>query len=368
MSETHRSVLHATQEHAGAEFADYDGWLWTTTFGDALGEYEAVRSHAGMWDNYGLQKWEVRGSDAARAVQRTFAGDVASLAAGQVRYAPFVDPTGAMVDEGTVYKHGDDRYWVMTNSAEFDTFLGGHTAGLDYTIDYRTYDMPVVAVQGPASREVVQRLTHADLSSLRYFHFLPERVRVAGIPVWLLRTGFSGELGYELVPDPDDAPALWGALGDVGVRPFGLDAVEMLRVEAGLVIVGVDYEPGTTSPYDLSMDRLVAVGSDSADFVGKDVLQSVAASPPSRFKSLLVQGSEVPEYGAPVYRGDEAVGTCTSPVLSPRYGVVGLAVLRTDQAVNGSVLEVGVGESGLRTKATVTDLSVYDPEHRRPRS
>src|SRR6478752_8705408 len=135
MTETYRSPLYGVQEEQGAAFADYDGWLWTTTYGDPVGEYEAVRTSVGIWDNFGLQKWELRGPDAQAAVQRTFTGDVGTLAVGQARYAPFVDPTGAMVDEGTVYRHGDDHWWMMTNSAEFDGFLAEHALGLAYTIE-----------------------------------------------------------------------------------------------------------------------------------------------------------------------------------------------------------------------------------------
>jgi aminomethyltransferase len=370
MTEPVKSVLHAVQEQAGATFLEDGGWLWTSTLGDPQAEYDAVRTSAGMWDVFALQKWEVRGPDAARAVQRTFAGNVSTLAVGQVRYAPFVDPSGAMVDDGTVYKHGEHHYWVMTNGPEFGEYLAGQTADAgitDYSIENRTLAMPVVSVQGPRSREILQGLTSTDLGQLRYFRFLPERQTVAGVPVWVLRTGFSGELGFELIPDPDRAVELWQALAAVGVRPFGLDAVEMLRVEAGLVIVGVDYQPGETSPLDVSMDRMLALSDRDvdADFVGKHVLAAAAAAPPRRFRTLLVTGDDVPEYGAPVYRGDEAVGTCTSPVASPKFGVIGLAVLRTDQASNGNVLEVAVG--GGRAKATVTDLSVHDPDKRKPR-
>ena len=365
MTEPVKSVLHGVQEDAGAAFLEDSGWLWTTTLGDPEAEYHAVRQSAGMWDVFALQKWDVTGPDAAAAAQRTFAGDLSRLEVGQVKYAPFVDATGAMVDDGTVYKHADDHYWVMTNSADFADFLAGHTEGLDYSIVNRTLQMPVVSVQGPRSREILQGLTDADLSTLRYFRFLPQRQEVAGVPVWVLRTGFSGELGFELIPDADRAVELWQTLEKAGVRPFGLDAVEMLRVEAGLVIIGLDYQPGETSPYDLSMDRSVAVDS-AADFVGKAALAAVAEAPPNRFKTLLVAGAVAPEYGAQVYRGDEVVGTCTSPITTPKFGVVGLAVLRADQASNGNVLEVAV--EGGRAKATVTDLSVHDPEKRKPRS
>ncbi len=365
MSESIKSVLYDVQDAAGAQFADYDGWVWTTGFGDFDGEYAAVRDAVGIWDVYGLQKWDVTGPDAAQAVQRTFTGDVARLTVGQVKYGPFVDDAGLMADDGTVYKHADDHFWVFTNFPAFADFLAEHTHGLDYRIENRTAQMPVVSVQGPRSRELLQGLTDADLSSVRYFHFLPERVQVAGVPVWVLRTGFSGELGFELIPDADRAVELWEALGAAGARPFALDAVEVLRVEAGLIMVGVEYSGRDVSPYDLSMDRSVQLGSD-AEFVGRAALAAVAADPPNRFKTLMVQGDAAPEYGAEVYRGDEVVGTLTSVVTSPRYGVVGLAVLRSDLATNGTVLEVAL--EGGRTKASVADLSIHDPDKRKPRS
>ena len=191
MTEPVKSVLHAVQEKAGATFLEDSGWLWTSTLGDPLAEYDAVRTAAGMWDVYPLQKWDVRGRDATRAVQRTFAGNVGTLQVGQVRYAPFVDASGAMVDDGTVYKHADDHYWVMTNGAQFDESLAAYTVGSDisqYTIENRTLQMPVVSVQGPRSRDILQTLTGAELGRLRYFRFLPERQTVAGVPAWVLRT------------------------------------------------------------------------------------------------------------------------------------------------------------------------------------
>ena len=134
-----RSVLYGVQEAAGAQFMEDSGWVWTTTFGDAEAEYTAVRENAGMWDVYGLQKWDVSGPDAAAAVQRTFTGDVARLTVGQVKYGPFVAEDGLMADDGTVYKHADDHFWVFTNSTTFADFLAASTEGLDYTIENRTF-------------------------------------------------------------------------------------------------------------------------------------------------------------------------------------------------------------------------------------
>ncbi len=360
-----RSVLADVQEARGAGFLEDAGWTWVTTFGDPEAEYEAVRADVAIWDVYALQKWEVRGHDACAAVQRTFANDLANLAVGQVKYGPFVDEHAMMYDDGTVYKHGDDHYWVMTNGGDYGDRLAAAAPGLAVTAVNRTFEMPVISVQGPRSRALVQSLTTTDLSGLRYFRFLPERIEVAGVPAWVLRTGFSGELGFELIPDAGDAVHLWTTLRDNGARQIGLDAIEMVRIEAGLIIAAVDYQPGATSPFDLSLDKTVATGSE-ANFLGKEALTAAAAAPPNRFKTLRITGDVLPEYGADVRLGAEVVGTVTSPVSTPRFGVIGLAVLRTDLAFNGVELEVVVGDGTVQ--ATVDDLSIHDPEKRKPRS
>jgi aminomethyltransferase len=366
MTEPVRSPLYDVQAAAGAEFEDFDGFLWTAHLGDVMGEYEAIRTGAGLWDVYPLVKWDFTGSDALRAAQRVFTNDAVGLEVGQVRYGAFTDATGNMVDDGTIYKLADDHCWVMTNMPGYDEYFAGAMRGLDVTIENRTEQMPLLSLQGPESRTVLSKLTDVDLASLRYFRFLPDRVQVAGIPVWLLRTGFSGELGYELICDPERAVELWNALQDAGARPFGTHAVEIARVEAGLIVAGVEYEPGVRSPYDLSFDRMIAIDRPECDFLGKDVLRAQASDPPNRLKTMRIEGTAVPEYGTTVSLGGEEVGTLTSAVESPRLGVIGLAVLRTDQASDGNRLEVEV--DGGQANATVAPLSLYDPEKRKPRS
>jgi aminomethyltransferase len=364
MSSAIKSVLHDVQEQAGGEFMEDSGWFWTTTFGDPAGEFQAIRSGVSLWDVYGLQKWDLTGPDSLRAVQRVFANDATSLEVGQVRYGPFVDPAGRMADDGTVYKHTDEHYWVLTNLTTFGDFFADANSGLNCTLRNLTFERPVISVQGPESRELLGKLTDFDLHSLRYFRFAPERVQVAGVPAWVLRTGFSGELGFELIPDPDNAVTVWSALVELGGVPIGLDAVEIARIEAGLVIAAVDYAPGETSPVDLSMDKLIALGT-GVQFQGRDALAAALASPANRFKTLRIEGSSVPEYGAAVYSGDELVGTVTSPTNSPTFGVIGLAVLRSDVADNGTPLEVASGDG--RAAAQVADLAIQDPAKRKAR-
>jgi glycine cleavage system aminomethyltransferase T len=141
--------------------------------------------------------------------------------------------------------------------------------------------------------------------------------------------------------------------------------VEIARIESGMIVAGVDYESGAGTPYDVSFDRLVALDKD-VEFLGKEKLRELAGNPPNRLKTVRIEASEAPEYGAEITKDGEYVGTLTSPAESPRYGVIGLAKLRSDVATNGTKVEVALGEG--TAAATVDTQSVYDPEKRRPRS
>ena len=216
----------------------------------------------------------------------------------------------------------------------------------------------MISATGPTSRDLVQGLTDLDLASLGYFRFHPEPVQVGGVQATVLRTGFSGELGFELVTDPASAPALWQALIAAGGKPFGLEAIDIARVEAGLIIIALDYQPGETSPYDVSLDRFIKQGTEN---VGAEALAAVGANPPKRLKTLTIEGDAVPEAGSAVTKDGEEVGALTSPVTSPRFGTIGLAVLATGAATDGEKVEVG------GSVATVAPLSIFDPKKERPR-
>ncbi|MGZ5302132.1 MAG: aminomethyltransferase family protein [Actinomycetota bacterium] len=357
--EGRRSPLHDAQIAAGAEIIWEDGWPWALTVGDtALAEYEAIRTATGLWDLFSTVKYEVTGPDAGRLIQRRFTNDLSGVGAGQVRYGAFVNPDGLMVDDGNVYKHSDEKLWVMINMAGLEDWFRETAGDLDARIAGRTEELPMISATGPTSRDLVQGLTDFDLSSLGYFRFNPEPVQVAGVPATVLRTGFSGELGFELVTDPSSAPVLWEALIANGGKPFGLEAIDIARVEAGLIIIALDYQPRETSPYDVSLDRFVKQGTEN---VGSEALAAVAANPPRRLKTLQIQGEAAPEAGTTVTKDGDDVGTVTSPIVSPRLGTIALAVLATGVADDGEKVEVG------DAVATVAPLSLIDPEKRRPR-
>jgi aminomethyltransferase len=357
--EEHRSPLHDAQVAAGGEPYWEDGWPWFMNFkGDAAGEYEAIRGATGLWDLFSAIKYEVIGPDATSLIQRRFTNDLSGTTPGSVRYGAFVNADGTMVDDGNVYKHADDRYWVIINSPGLEDWFRETAGGLDAGIADRTEELPLISATGPTSRDLVQTLTDFDLSSLGYFRFNPTPVTVGGVEATVLRTGFSGELGFEMVTDPASAPALWAALVEAGGRPFGLDAIEIARIEAGLIIIGVDYQVGETSPYDVSLDRMIKPGTEN---VGAAALAAYGANPPRRFKTLRIEGDAAPEAGAAVTKDGAEVGTVTSPTTSPRFGPIALAILDTGVATDGEKVEAG------GAVAAVAPLSIHDPAKEKPR-
>jgi len=364
MSEIIRTAFDRVERELGGEFMDWEGWYWPNHFGDPVAEHQAVRTTVGVWDESPLRKWELKGPQALKAADLVFTNDILGLEVGQVRYAPFCDDNGKMVGDGTVYKLGDEHCWAITAlDSDLDHFYEV-AGGLAVLMEPITESLPHVQLQGPGSRDLLGPLCARDVRELGYFRFWPEPVDVGGVPAWVSRTGYSGELGYELFCLPERAEDLWAVLTGAGATPYGLAAVETLRIESGLVFIGYDYFQHETDPYDMSLDKVIRL--DAGDFHGKAALAETAKSPPRRLVTLVVDG-EVPEYGAAVTKDGEPAGPLTSPCDSPTLGhVIGMACLETRFAVKGTPVEVAVGDG--TAGAVVSDFPIYDPEKSRPRA
>ena len=228
-------------------------------------------------------------------------------------------------------------------------------------------------MQGPRSRDLLQSLTDADIAGLKYFRFINEPITIGGVPgCWVARTGYSGELGYEVYCSPENAPALWQALLDngatMGIRPYGLAAVESLRIESGLIFLGYDYFPGLTSPFHMNLDRTINL--ETGDFVGKAALQAeLAAGITHRLTTLVVAGEESPDYGADVFVNGRGVGKLLSPSAgrSPSIDrLIGIACLEAELAEPGQRVEVALPDGRL-VPAYTDSYSIYDSAKSRPR-
>jgi aminomethyltransferase len=373
--ELKRSAFYDAQVEAGATWTDWEGWAWAADFGDAVAEHNATRTACNMWDESPLRKWDLRGPGALELADAAFSNDMSALEVGQVRYGALCDDQGQMVMDGTVFNLGGGHCLSITSYDSDLEWLQGIATdrGIEVEITDRTAEMPHLQVQGPLSREVLGPITEgADVTSLRYFRFIHEGVRVGGVPVWLSRTGYSGELGFELYCAPEDAGRLWNAVLEAGrahgVRPIGLSAIETLRIESGLLFPDIDYFPHKTDPFEVRLDNVVKL-EKATDFSGREALRKIAdEGTPRRLITLRIDGDVVPEYGAAVSRDGGDVGIVRSPCQSPSFDmqVIGTAAIDRELATEGERVEVAVGEGTVG--ATVAPFPLYDTEKKRPRS
>lgn len=364
-------LLDALQR-SGAEFVEWEGRLWADHFGDPEREHHAVRRDVGVWDLSPLRKWEFQGPDALRAANYIFTPDLGHLDRGRIRYAPFCDGDGGMLGDAIVFRVAGDRLWTFTARDCDGEHFRDAASGLNVAIRSITDEWACLAVQGPGARELLRPFL-PDIARLPYFRFWPEPVPLAGRSCWVARIGYSGELGYELFCRAPESEGLWDALLASGGTPYGLAATETLRIEAGLILIGREYLPQRSNPYDVSLDRLVRL--EKGRFIGREALRAIAAGPVHRLITILVEGSAatIPPAGTPITTEAGRVGRVTSACWSPTFGaVLALGVVDRRAAQEGSPVRLPVpagdrpGTTGL--PGTMRMAPMYDPDRTRARS
>jgi aminomethyltransferase len=374
-TELHRTAFDHVQRESGASWTDWEGWAWAADFGDPIAEHQATRTACNVWDEAPLRKWDMRGKDALALADALFTNDMAALEVGQVKYGAMCDEHGKMIMDGTIFHVAEGHCFSITSyDSDLDWFKQvASDRDLEVELEDVTAKMPHLQVQGPLARAVLGPITDgADISALRYFRFLTDGVSVGGVPVWLSRTGYSGELGFELYCKPEDASELWHAVVRAGephgLRPIGLSAIETLRIESGLLFPDIDYFPRQTDPFEVRLDNVIKLESGS-DFVGRDALSEIgSAGTPRLLSTLRIDGDELPEYGAAVTDQGREAGIVRSPCRSPTFDGAVIAMAALDRALvrDGQRVDVALGEGTVG--ATVAPFPLYDTEKRRPRS
>jgi len=319
-------------------------------------EYYAIRNSAALIDVSPLFKYEFHGPDAGRAANRIITRDAWSMTPGKVIYTPWCDDDGKVIDDGTLACLEADRY-RFTAAEDNYAWFQDCCFGLDVEIRDVTENLAALAVQGPSSRRLLERvLTGVDLSALRYYHLA--KATLDGLPLVISRTGYTGDLGYELWLSPEDAGQVWDRLMEagqaLGVLPAGILALDIARIEAGLVMLQVDYisarkaliEAQKSSPYEIGMGW--AVKLEKGDFIGRKALQKEKQAG-SRWAlvGLEVDWTSIENvYGrydlapqiagrasrlaVPVYQGNRHIGQATSHTFSPLLkGYIALATVET---------------------------------------
>ena len=360
-------------------FTDYNGYWLPTAYDNhgAVDEYWACRERAAIMDLSPLRKWEVLGPDAEELLQSTMTRDIRRLSDGQVVYTALCNDTGGMIDDGTVFRLQPTNFRFVGGS-EYDGIWLREQAerrGLRVWIKESTDELHNVAVQGPASRDLLKPLiwtapTQTPFAELGWFRFSVTRIGgPQGLPLIVSRTGYTGELGYELFCHPKDAPALWDAVTGAGeVTPLGLEALDMLRIEAGLAFAGAEFDD-QVDPFEAGIGFTVPKAKEE-DYVGKEALAERREHPQRRLVGLELEGNEPASHGECVHVGRHQVGVITSGTRSPVLKKnVALCRMNVRYAELGTEVEVGKLDGfQKRIPATVVRVPFYDPEKTRPRS
>ncbi|MDP8949849.1 MAG: glycine cleavage system aminomethyltransferase GcvT, partial [Actinomycetota bacterium] len=306
---------------------DFSGWEMPVQYEGIKAEHRAVRERAGLFDVSHMGEVVFRGPDAEEAVQRLVTRDVSRLAEGQAGYAAVCYEDGGTVDDVLVYRRPED-FLVVVNAANREKdldYFRENTGDLDVEVSDESDDWALLALQGPEAAKVLQNLTDADLSGLKYYRFVEGEV--ASAKVIVSRTGYTGEDGFEIYLSPDDAPHLWRELLEAGATPAGLGARDTLRLEAGMCLYGNELDPETT-PLEAGIGFAVHLDKEQ-EFIGQDAL--IREKEEGLRKKLVgfeVEGRGIARHDYPVKVEDETVGRVTSGTLSPTLNrAIGLALV-----------------------------------------
>jgi glycine cleavage system T protein (aminomethyltransferase) len=324
-SQPRSTPLREVHERLGASMTDFAGWLMPLRYGSETAEHRAVRGAAGLFDLSHMGEIAVTGPGAAAALDYALTGQPSALAPGRARYTMICAPDGGILDDLIVYRLADTEFMVVANAANTAVVLAALTeraGGYDARVEDQTADYALIAIQGPHASRILTPLTSTPLDGVRYY--ASQRAVVAGRPVLLARTGYTGEDGFELFTSPADAVPVWQALtaagGADGLVPAGLAARDTLRLEAGMPLYGNELTAQLT-PFEAGLGRVVVFGKPG-DFVGRVALAERAEAGPVQVLAGLTIGSRrVPRHGYPVLWDSQAAGTVTSGAPSPTLGV-----------------------------------------------
>ena len=380
---TKETAFHAPISAKTRHMVEYKGYWLPQVYSQngAIEEYWACREKAVVLDLSPLRKFEVTGPDAEALMQWCLTRDMKKLSVGQVVYSAMCYEHGGMIDDGTAFRLGKDNFrWIGG-----DDYSGiwlreqAEKLGLKVMVRSSTDQMHNLAVQGPNSREIMKRMIwtaphQPTIEELGWFRLTVGRLGgPTGAPVVVSRTGYTGELGFEIFCHPKDGNAVYDAVwangGDLGLKPMGLAALDMVRIEAGLIFAGYDFSD-QTDPFEAGIGFTVPLKTKTDDFIGREALIRRKENPLHKFVGLEIDSNVDVGHGDCLHVGRAQVGVVTSSMRSPLLGKnIALARVDVAHAAVGTALEVGkLDGQQKRLPAVIVPLSHYDPKKTRPQS
>ena len=332
-----RTPLYQVHKTLNAKFTEFGGWEMPLQYSSIVKEHLAVRATVGLFDLSHMGEYKIHGQGANALVQKLSTNDVGRLTDGRVLYTLFCNETGGIVDDLLIYRHADNHYMLVVNAANIEKDFAWVETHNDTGAKIKDVSehTALIALQGPKAIDLLKPfVTERDVSEISFFRF--EVDEVAGIPTTISRTGYTGEVGFELYVDANDAEKLWNALYpavmEVEGQPVGLGARDTLRLEAGLRLYGMDMNDNT-NPYEVGLSKFVK--SKNRQFIGKNaLLKEKKKGIAKQMIGFQMLDRAVARTGYAVYQNDEQVGEVTSGAPSPSLKCnIGFATV-TSQAIS----------------------------------
>lgn len=381
---TKQTGFHESFDRFTDNFVEYNGyWLGNCMATEGpIQEYHACREKAVVLDLSPLRKFEITGPDAEALCQYIFTRNMKTLPVGGVVYSAMCYEHGGMIDDGTVFRLGKDNFRWIGGSDYGGEWIReqAEKLGLKVLVRSSTDMQHNIAVQGPESRDILRKFVwtaphQPDFNDLAWFRFTPARIGDHdGVPIVVSRTGYTGELGYEIFCHPKHATdvfdAVWAAGEEHGLAPMGLEALDMVRIEAGLIFAGYDFSD-QTDPFEAGIGFTCPLKSKTDDFIGRDALIRRKENPMRKLVGLDIDSNVDVGHGDCVHIGRAQVGEICSSMRSPLLGRnIAMARIDVTHAEPGTKVEIGkLDGHQKRMPATVRkDLAAYDPGKTKPRS
>ena len=346
-----------------------------------IAEYEACRNNVIVMDLSSLRKFEILGPDSEELMNTALTRNVKKLAIGQVVYSALCYENGTMIDDGTLYRLAENNFRWICGSDYSGEWLRELAKELQLKVKVKTSTdhLHNISVQGPKSRKLLSKIiwtppAHPDVNDLKWFHFSISRIHDhLGTPIMLSRTGYTGELGYEIYCHPKDAVKVWDAVWEAGkefdLTPMGFEALDMLRIEAGLILGGNEFSD-ETDPFEAGIAFTVPLKTKEQNFIGKEALIERKTHPHRKLVGLEIEGNEKASHGDCVHSGRAQVGIVTSGTFSPTLNK-NIALCRVDihSSDIGTSLEIGkLDGHQKRIPSKVVKFPFYDPDKSRVRA
>jgi aminomethyltransferase len=351
-------TTHLMGEHTrlAAKLSPFGGWLMPIQYDSILAEHRWCRESAALFDTCHMGQFLFRGEIAAAGIDRLFSFRLDTIAVGRCRYGFLLNERGGIVDDLTVYRLAANQLMVVVNAGPEEKDFAAIQAALQggSSFEDRTGHSGKLDLQGPCSREILVQFFGAEIATIPFFGF--RQGKILGADAIVSRTGYTGELGYEIYCGNDRLVELWRLLlEDSRVRPAGLGARDLLRLEMGYSLYGNDLDE-TTTPLEAGLERFVDF---SRDFVGREALIRQQSEGLRKVKAAFrVDSRRTPRHGYGIFFHGKQVGTVTSGAFSPMLGCgIGMGYVAPDAAAIGTSLQIG--QEGVSLEATVVALPFY---------